>query len=46
MKPSATQTGTPFGRDSLLWGIYLGRLMLVTGVLAGALVAWRDAEDT
>lgn len=41
-------TGQLFSRSDLLRWIYLGRLTLVTGILAGALLAWFAArpEDT
>ena len=34
------------GRAELLRGVYLGRLVLVTGILAGALLVWRQAQPT
>ena len=44
LKLDATLSAAPYGRAALLRGVYLGRLMLVTGILAGALLVWRQAQ--
>ena len=43
-KAHPVESSAPFGRADLLRWIYLGRLMLVTGILAGALLEWRQAQ--
>ncbi len=42
---SSAPGAQPFGRHDLLRWLYLGRLTLVTGILAGALLTWFEAED-
>ena len=42
---AARPTAMPFGRRHLLRWLYLGRLTLVTGILAGALLTWFAAGD-
>ena len=44
LKLDLAESTTPFGRSDLLRGVYLGRLMLVTGILVGALLVWRQAQ--
>lgn len=39
-----TASDSPFGRFQLLRGIYVGRMVLVTGILAGALLVWRQVD--
>ena len=45
--PSAPLAELPLGRNLLRW-LYVGRLTLITGILAGALSVWEDArtQDT
>ncbi len=43
LRVGAPTTGQLFSRRDLLRWIYLGRLTLVTGILAGALWKWNDA---
>ena len=44
LKLDAIQSTAPFGRAELLRGVYVGRLLLVTGILVGALLVWRQAQ--
>ncbi len=43
LEPSVPDTPQPLGRGDLLRWLYLGRLTLVTGILAGALLRWFQA---
>ena len=44
LKLDPIQSTPPFGRAELLRGVYIGRLLLVTGILVGALLVWRQAQ--
>jgi two-component system sensor histidine kinase PilS (NtrC family) len=43
-KLDATGSGALFGQAQLLRGIYIGRVILVSGILAAAFVVWRTAQ--
>ena len=44
LKLDPIQSTAPFGRAELLRGVYIGRLLLVTGILVGAMLVWRQAQ--
>ena len=44
LKLNLNEPLTSFGRGDLLRWVYVGRLTLVSGILAGALVEWRQAQ--